>query len=169
MSSKRYGKRMAKADRYVHPRLRNGKNRGLWAETAFAAKAMGMGLNVCKPMGDNDPFDFAVFNIRHAVSRVQVKSVWAHWNGRYFAGGLRKQRYKPSEVDFIVVVLPAVDAWYIIPIDAMKNVRVLSFSPHRPKSRARFEKYRDAWHLLTGEEPGAWARYQRFTIHAQAE
>lgn len=160
---------MAKTDRYVHRRLRNAKNRGVWAESAFMTKALGLGLTVCKPVGDNDPFDFVVFNMRRAVNRVQVKSVWAHWGRRYFAGGTRGRVYKPSEVDFLVVVIPRVDAWYIIPIDAIKNVRLPSFSPHIPNSKGRFEKYRDAWHLLTGDEPGAWARYQRFTIHAEAE
>ncbi len=131
---------------------------------------MGLGLTVCPPLGDNDPFDFIVYNMRRAMNRVQVKSAWVHCCGRYFVGGQRrKNRYKRSDIDFIVVVIPPADAWYIIPIDALKNKGVSTFTPHKPNGRGKLEKYRDAWHLLTGDEPGAWERYQRFTIHAAAE
>ena len=57
--------------------MRSTKRRGEWAEAAFIAKAMGQGLRVSKPLGESDPYDFVVFNVRHAMNRVQVKSAWA--------------------------------------------------------------------------------------------
>ncbi len=148
--------------------MRDEKHRGDWAETAFAAKAMGQGLSVCQPLGENEPFDFVVFNVRRSMNRVQVKSAWKRWHGKYQItcgrGGFRRR-----DLDFVVVAIPDCDVWYVIPIDALAGTRGAAFAPHNPKSKRKFEKYREAWHLLTGDQPGAWQRYQRFTIHAQAE
>ena len=68
---------MPKWEEFLHPFMRSTKLRGEWAEAAFIAKAMGQGLRVSKPCGESDPYDFVVFNVRHAMNRVQVKSAWA--------------------------------------------------------------------------------------------
>ncbi len=160
---------MANIDRYVHPRLRDKKRRGEWVEAAFMAKAMGQGLTVCRPCGDSEPFDFVVFNVRRCMNRVQVKSAWSSLLRRYRVGNNNNKEFRRSNFDFLVVALPDRDTWYVIPADAVKGLKSVCFYPHRPTGRGHFEKYREAWHLLTGDEPGAWARYQRFTIHAGTE
>jgi len=43
-------------------------------------------------------------------------------------------------------VIPA-DAWYLIPIRQVAQVKSIWLSPHRP-SRRKFEPYREAWQLL---------------------
>ncbi len=159
---------MGRLDRFLHPRLRDEKRRGDWAETAFAAKAMGQGLTVCQPLGENEPFDFVVFNVRRAMNRVQVKSAWTRWRGKYQITAGRGG-FKPSDIDFVVVAIPDCDVWYVIPVDALIGCKGAAFAPHNPKSKRKYEPYREAWHLLTGDPPGSWQRYQRFTIHAQAE
>jgi hypothetical protein len=160
-------------EKLLHPFMRSPKRRGEWAEAAFTAKAMGQGLTVCKPCGDLEPFDFVVFNVRRAMNRVQVKSAWNRvpgWRG-YGVGTTNRKRFDRSHFDFLVVALPERDVWYVIPADAVhgKTKFRLYPGPKRRKIGCDYEQYREAWHLLTGDEPGAWARYQRFTIHAGTE
>ena len=168
-----YAVLMPNWEKLLHPLMRSPKRRGEWAEAAFTAKAMGQGLRVCKPCSDSDPFDFVVFNIRQAMNRVQVKSAWKRaFRARGYCVIGNGRRFDRSAFDFLVVVLPEQDAWYVIPGDAvhgLKRVYLYPNRPKRPRKVADFEKYREAWHLLTGDEPGAWARYQRFTIHAGTE
>ncbi|HVP44899.1 MAG TPA: group I intron-associated PD-(D/E)XK endonuclease [Terriglobales bacterium] len=159
---------MGRFDRLFHPRMRDEKHRGDWAEAAFSAKAMGQGLTVCRPMGENEPFDFVVYNVRRAMNRVQVKSAWKRWRGKYQITSGRGG-FKRADIDFVVVAIPDADVWYVIPVDAIAGCKGAAFAPHNPKSKRKYEQYREAWHLLTGDEPGAWARYQRFTIHAGTE
>jgi len=153
--------------------MRYRKRRGEWAEAAFMAKAMGQGLTVCKPCGETEPFDFVVFNIRRAMSRIQVKSAWkAFARRRNYRVENNRKPFSRLNFDFLVVALPERDAWYVIPADAVQGEKCLCFYPEGPPSRKKamnYEQYREAWHLLTGDEPGAWARYQRFTIHAGTE
>jgi PD-(D/E)XK nuclease superfamily protein len=73
--------------------------------------------------------------------------------------------YDPAEVDFIVIYIPPEDAWYVVPA-ADVHVRMLPLRPHR--FRGRYEKYRDAWRLLTGD-PEDDNRTLGFTIYAAAE
>jgi hypothetical protein len=40
-------------------------------------------------------------------------------------------------------------SWYIIPIAEVARATTIYLSPHRP-SKARLEKYREAWHLMSG-------------------
>lgn len=160
--------------KFLHPLLRHPKRRGEWTEAAFVAKAMGQGLRVSKPCGESDPYDFVVFNVRQAMNRVQVKSAWAMTRGKAYSIGSTNHKFDRSEFDFLVVALPERDLWYVIPVDAVHGTVKIRLYPEPSKVKKRkntrdFEPYREAWHLLTGDEPGAWARYQRFTIHAAAE
>ena len=58
------------------PRLRRAKAKGEYAELLFMAKMLTLGFTVCRPYGDNEPFDFIVFAPGARVSRIQVKSSW---------------------------------------------------------------------------------------------
>lgn len=115
------------------------------------AKAIALGFTVSRPYGDNQPFDFLVFAPGSKVSRIQVKSSWTKTANvyRFKATGFRGRRYHRGEVDFLVVLVVPEDAWYVIPRrEARYETQYVA--PHNPKSRARWEKYRDAWHLLSG-------------------
>jgi len=158
--------------------VRTKKDKGYLAEMAFATKAMSLGFNVCKPMGETPGFDF-VIESSHAVYKVQVKSGWQEWHGGYpvkISSGTRS--YRRDETDFIVIYIVPEDAWYVLPIEAVLNTnchpdpersrggasklrpvalklrpagkapRMASFFPHVTNSRGRLEIYRDAWHLL---------------------
>ena len=128
--------------------VRTKKDKGYLAEMAFATKAMSLGFNVCKPLGETPGFDFVLESGR-AVHKVQVKSGWMEWHGGYpvkISSGTRN--YRADETDFIVIYIIPEDAWYVMPVIAAAHARMASFFPHVTNSRGRLEIYRDAWHLL---------------------
>lgn len=144
----------------------NTKAAGEWVESVFIVKAGALGLAVSKPFGDSQPYDFLVSRRNLAPVRVQIKSAFAKLKDFYFASVHSDRRdYRPADVDFLVVYIPPEDAWYVLPA-ADIHVRMLPLRPHRLKGL--YEKYRDAWGLLTGD-PEDDTRSLGFTIHAQAE
>lgn len=142
------------------------KAAGEWVESVFLMKAGALGLAVSKPFGDSQPYDFVVGRRNLPPARVQIKSAFSKLGDFYFAsvhaGG---RAYAPADLDFFVIYIAPEDAWYVVPV-ADVHVRVLSLRPHR--LRGRYEKYHNAWHLLTGD-PEDDTRSLGFTIHAQAE
>ena len=138
----------------MRTRLSARKRQGEAAEARFLADASARGLLVCRPWGEDVPFDFVVQG-RRRFHRVQVKSVWAppaRGHRAYSALAARGRRsktpYRPSEVDFVAVWIARKASWYIIPIRALAGrVRVQLASDH-PRSRRLYEQYREAWALL---------------------
>jgi PD-(D/E)XK nuclease superfamily protein len=128
--------------------VRTKKDKGYLAEMAFATKAMSLGFNVCKPMGETPGFDFILESGR-AVYKVQVKSGWMEWHGGYPVKISNAHRnYRADETDFIIIYIVPEDAWYVMPVAAAAPARMASFFPHVTNSRGRLEKFRDAWQLL---------------------
>ena len=129
--------------------LRHRKTKGEYAESAFMTRAIGLGFTVCRPFGDNHRFDFLVFAPGNRIARVQVKSCWTRVNNAYYlnAQGAYHRRYTRRDCDFIAGYVVPQDAWYVIPIAAIRSRMAVVF-PHIPHSRGRLEKYRDSWHLL---------------------
>jgi len=92
---------------------------GELAEIAFMGRAMGMGLIVTQPYGDNARYDFAVDNGKR-FKRVQVKSCGAlakgrgSYNvnvGRHTARGAVP--YLKSEIHAVAVLIVPEGRWYI--------------------------------------------------------
>jgi hypothetical protein len=141
--------------------VRTKKDKGYLAEMAFVTKAMSLGFNVCKPMGETPGFDFILESggfsgsARSAAAwtaspiKVQIKSGWVEWHGGYPVKISSAHRcYRRDETDFIIVFIIPEDAWYVLPVAAAAPARMASFFPHITNSRGRLEIYRDAWHLL---------------------
>jgi hypothetical protein len=130
------------------------KKLGEWAEMAFMLRATALGFTVSKPFGDTAQYDFLVEKQRR-VSRIQVKCTAAllldayRVQTRHRAG--RNVRYNLGHADFIACYVIPEDAWYIIPVEAISHTTAIYLRPHRPKTRARHEIFRDAWHLLEPE------------------
>ncbi len=149
--------------------FRNRKAQGEWAEIVFLAKAIALGFTVSKPYGDNLAFDFVV-RAAGRTSYVQVKSGWARTHGAYQIrtshlvrqsrkGGRRINRaYRKTEVDFIVAFIVPENAWYVIPVAAVQHTPGIAVFPHVDCSRGKYERFREAWHLLAApqraKEPG---------------
>lgn len=130
------------------------------AEGAFMCRALEYGIIVSKPFGNSAPYDFIVQprTQRSQVAcgklwRIQVKSSFfdspcirahgyrvttAHHNG---------QKYRSSEVDFFAIWVVAQDTWYIIPRRKLGAAQISLF-PHVQISGGKYERFREAWHLL---------------------
>lgn len=130
------------------------KRGGEVAEAAFLAKAASLGFGVAKTWGDSDPFDFLLHS-GPRVWRVQVKSAYEK-QGRSFAvrPGNDRATYTKQDVDFLVVYIVPADAWYVVPAEAICGRASLWFFP-QPGSKARFERYREAWCLMACKNDGS--------------
>lgn len=128
------------------------------AECAFLWRAMQHRLIVSKPYG-NTTYDFIVqarapgrtSPARGArLWRVQVKSARVRrGNGFYnICTEGSGRRYRPADVDFFAVWAAPCDAWYIIPARFIGRDRCVSVFPEAPNTRSKYERFRDAWHLL---------------------
>ena len=130
---------------------RNRKVKREWAEIAFLSKAHRLGFIVSRPWGDSDHYDFVIEGKRRRLYRIQVKSAWKTYEYIYRINTARtgnRYRYSTRDVDFIVAYVVPEDAWYVIPLRALGRRKVIAVFPHRPKSRSKFEKFRDNWRLL---------------------
>jgi hypothetical protein len=83
------------------------------------------------------------------------------------SGSRRKRGYSSAEIDFLAAYVIPCDAWYIIPVAAFDSIVSLNVAPHRP-ANGRFEKFREAWHLLRApchSEPAAAVEEPAFVSH----
>jgi hypothetical protein len=136
-----------------HRRHFSAKRLGEIAEAMFLAKAADLGFTVLKPWGDSEAYDFVLdaHRGRGGFSRVQVKS--AHRKGRdqgysFSSHDFTMQPYRAHDIDAIVAYVVPEDAWYIIPIDVLRNTKALQLFPSRSRRGSKYEKYRDAWQYL---------------------
>ncbi len=125
--------------------LRHPQHRGEWAEIQFMAEAARRGLHVLVPYGDSHHYDLVIGSTA-GLHKVQVKSTSVFRNHSYRA--VAQRTYSPSEIDFMAIYVIAGDLWYIIPAKALPAKRMFALYPHRLGSRGKYERYRDAWHLL---------------------
>lgn len=139
--------------RRYNPRLQGER-----AECAFLWRCLERALVVSKPLWDSAPYDFVVeavsrplAGVRHTkLSRVQVKSVGAMIRREYKISthGARNRAYGNDELDFFAAWIAPLDAWYIIPARAVLPAKSAALYPHVEGSCGKYEKYREAWHLL---------------------
>jgi len=140
---------LSKPRKLRFPRRTNAKARGELAESIFVVKAQALGLAVSRPLGDNQAFDFHVES-RLGTFRVQVKSAWKLWSGRYTVRFNKGTDSTRSGYDVLVAYVAPLDVWYVVPASAV-NKRWLMLYPHRPNSKAKYEKYLEGWRTLTGD------------------
>ena len=101
------------------------KRMGELAEMMFMVKAASRGFGVCKPYGDSERYDF-VLDAGGRFVRVQVKSSSAKQYGAYLVNIQRHANgwaipYTKSEIDFVVAWVLPEDAWFVIPVNALKG------------------------------------------------
>jgi len=136
--------------RRKHP---NTKRTGELAEAAFVVKTAGLGFAVSKPWGDSERYDF-ILDAGHATFRVQVKCTESlNANGYQvqstYTDRNQKGHYSTADIDFLVGYILPLDLWYVVPSNALPASASLRFYPEGNISRrARFEQYREAWHLF---------------------
>jgi len=124
----------------------NHKRSGEAVEAAFLAKVCELRIPVCKPWGDSERYDFVV-DWGKGFWRVQVKGATYCDGLKYQAGGGGNGKpFTRVDMDFVVVHVVPLDVWYVVPIEMAEGLVNLWFNPR--STRARFEKYREAWCLL---------------------
>jgi len=126
--------------------IQDKKLRGEWAESVFMARAAEHGLPASKPWGEMCSYDFIIGKTGRFVS-VQVKSTISEFETGYTCtvrGG--HKAYPPGSFDFLAVYVALEDSWYIIPAKLITGKRAIMLYPKSPN--AKYEKYREAWHLL---------------------
>jgi hypothetical protein len=134
--------------------IKDPKARGEWVESVFMARAGEHGLCVSKPWGDSRSYDFVIGSPGRFVS-VQVKSTICRSGGGYECciRGKGNKAYASGSFDFLAAYVVLEEAWYILPARVVQDKEtVCLFS----KSKyARYEEYREAWHLLREASEGS--------------
>ena len=134
------------------PRRKNTKRTGELSEAAFLHKAVAQGFGVAKPWGDSERYDFILDNGSRLL-RVQVKCT-GYLRARGYdiqsihTDRTRKAAYTEKDIDALIAHIVPIDAWYVIPIATCARIKSLRFYPDTECKRARFEKFREAWHLI---------------------
>src|SRR5579862_4425677 len=115
----------------------------------FMAEAAENKLEVTKPLGDSAHYDFAVEH-QGKFARVQVKSTVAKC-GRGYGCTVRGSQgpYGRNAFDYLAVYLILEEMWYIIPAKNIRGQWAVCLYPNL--SNAKYEPYREAWHLLSGK------------------
>lgn len=131
----------------------NPRARGEWAEAAFLKKALTLGFAVCRPFCEHYRFDFVLVSPSGHTCRIQVKSSWVKASDDGYRLRLSHAgfAYGSNDIDFFAAYIGPEDAWYIIPVTDVTS-RNAAFFPHNPGTRSRWERYREAWHLLLAED-----------------
>ena len=130
----------------------NRKRRGEVAEAAFLHKATSLGFSVAKPWGESDRFDFIV-ETGGRFLRVQIKSAYSgdQYGGYTFHahGNTHTDVYTSHDIDFLVAYIVPENIWYILPIKTFAGISGAKLFPSSRRLRSRYEKYREAWGLMT--------------------
>ena len=128
--------------------INDKKLRGEWAESVFMERATEQGLPVSKPWGDSNSFDCVVGRPGKFVG-VQVKSTIANLEsgkGYICSTCSSHKAYRSGSFDFLAAYVVPEDVWYIIPAKQIRGLKSISLCT--PGDGAKYEPYREAWHLL---------------------
>jgi hypothetical protein len=136
------------------PRIADKKERGEWAEMIFMARAAERGIAINKPWGTRS-YDFVIGRPGRFLA-VQVKCTVFELGKDADKGYMctvcsAARPYARGSFDFLAAYVIYEDAWYIIPEEEILGKKTVSLSTKCIE--ARYEEYREAWHLL--EDPAA--------------
>jgi hypothetical protein len=131
----------------------NTGRKGDATEFGFMARAFRFDFRVAKPQGNVDPYDVLIAMAPRVFWRVQVKLA-PHKTGPneniYQARGYtRRGCYTKEDIDFLAAYVEDKNIWYIVPVEAFTGTKGVHFTPG---GKGRYEKYREAWCLLTVPE-----------------
>ena len=138
--------------------IRNHKKRGQWAELRFMAKAIELGFQVAKPLGDSAQYD-VILDLGGRFVSVQIKSTY-HGDskatpGTYEASLLHacgpNGLYRASDFDYLAIYCIPKDVWYVIPFAVACEKHTIRVCPGDKLNQ--WEQYREAWHLLHDRAP----------------
>jgi hypothetical protein len=141
--------------------IKHPKKRGEWVELVFAIRAIELELWVGRPWGDSLAYDFTV-DMGSRIVRVQVKCTIFRLKTRPggYVCGLKSsgKPYKKNSFDFVAAYVIPEDVWYIIPEKKVRGMYSVVLYPKLESSK--YNQYKEAWHLLSGEKPGVVPRIE---------
>ena len=153
------------------PVRRNTKRTGELSEAAFLLRAESLGFHVSRPWGDSERYDF-ILDTGPRLWRVQLKCTEVlrargyDVQPTYCIYGQGKVVYTADQIDVLVAHIIPKDTWYVLPVDAFAPCKSLRFYPGIECKRARWESYREAWHLLRTQEPKSQDLVTRIALEA---
>ena len=135
------------------------KRKGSLYEQTFFTEALSRNLEVFPPLGDYLPQDCLVMNQAGKVFKVQIKGtkdkVFDKANkglGRYMittsTGRIKKETLDCTKVDVLAAYIESIPTWYIIPCLEINQCIRISLYAHNPLSKAKHEKFREAWDIF---------------------
>jgi len=135
----------------------SSKQRGELAEMMFMVKAAQKGFATAKPYGDSRRYDF-ILDVGNRLWRVQVKSSSSKECGSYQVNLQRNLNgevveYDASEIDFVVAYVMPLDAWFVIPVEAIYGRKTAKLCLHGNRRSGKLGKYWEAWGLMTMRWP----------------
>jgi hypothetical protein len=136
--------------------IRHPKQRGEWVELCFMSRAAELGFKLNRPFGESTQYDVVIDLGDHLV-RVQVKSTYCqlhrpqskHKHGTFVASlrpYSRRHPYKLSDFEYLAFYVIPKDVWCIIP--AVVALERGSICVRPGDKHNKYERYREAWHLL---------------------
>jgi hypothetical protein len=114
-----------------------------------------MGMIVSKPWGT--AIGMTLWWTRQGSCGVQVRATESRFGARGYAvhasvyKGRKIVGLTKKDIDVIVAYIANRNIWYVVPVQAFVPRKNLWFYPDGSKKGAKFEKFREAWWLMTGE------------------
>ena len=106
---------------------------------ARPAASVGLGLRIL--IVEDEPALLRALRINLRARGYDVQPIYSTY-------GKGKITYTADDIDVLIAHIIPLDTWYVIPIEAIARSPSLRFYPGIPCKCARWETYREAWHLL---------------------
>lgn len=129
------------------------------AEQAVTLKALQLGWEVLKPIGDRLAYDL-VFDVKGRLIKVQVKCAWYdEKKGNYVVDNRRtktnrrqmlRDNYCASDFDFAILYITELNVFYVMPaavfISYGSEIHLVEEEKRQRKPRS--SRFREAWGLI---------------------
>ena len=135
------------------------KQKGDIAEQAVILKALEMGWEVLRPIGDRLPYDL-VIDIEGKLIKIQVKCAWYDQAKNNYVVDTRRtktnrrqmlrERYQASDFDFAILYIPDLKVFYVLPATVFLAYRSEIHLVEREKRQRKpgSAAYREKWALI---------------------
>lgn len=122
---------------------------GAAAEQFAAAECLLNGLTVSWSTSDKVSHDFILDNGKRLI-KIQVKGVFTEEKGKpgvyslNLLRGKKRKKYVSSEVDYFIIYIHPLGAYYIFPFDSIEHLAKLRIY----EDKDTYDDYKEAWFLL---------------------
>ena len=129
---------------------------GYLTEKKVQSKLVEKGFSVFEPHDEGGTADLLSYK-NNIFKRLQVKTAFYDPVTDRFRISLmrtRHQNYDYNEFDFFISYLYEIDIFYVVPVDILKEQKIINVYPHREKSlnfkkKIDYEKFKENFELLS--------------------